>query len=63
MRVRIRAAYPNYMKALKDQTDDCIAYSILIGESLVKYGERLAARYGRGAPKITIANFEKGAHL
>jgi hypothetical protein len=26
--------YPNFIKALKLQTDDCIAYSILIGQSI-----------------------------
>jgi hypothetical protein len=49
--------YPNLIKALEAQTDDCIAFSILITESLKKYGDRLAARYGRGAPKISEPEF------
>ena len=55
--------YPNFISALKLQTDDCIAFSILIGQSLVAYGERLTTRYGDGAPKISKASFDKAADL
>jgi hypothetical protein len=55
--------YPNFIRALKLQTDDCIAFGILIGQSLVSYGERLATRYGDSAPKISKANFDKAADL
>jgi hypothetical protein len=55
--------YPAYMRALKAYTDDCIGFSLLIGESLVSYGERLTARYGNGAPKISGANFDKAGDL
>lgn len=55
--------YPSFINALKNQTDDCIAYSILVGQSLISYGERLAARYGEGAPKISKGSFEKAADL
>lgn len=55
--------YPRFISALKTQTDDCIAFSILIGQSLVDYGDRLAARYGDGAPKISKANYKKAADL
>jgi hypothetical protein len=55
--------YPNFIKALKLQTDDCIAYSILIGQSLASYGKRLTVRYGDSAPRITEANFVKAADL
>lgn len=60
---RIDDRYPNFISALKLQTDDCIAYSLLLGQSLVKYAERLAARYGDGAPEIPRANFEKASEL
>jgi len=50
---RIDNRYPNFISALKLQTDDCIAFSILIGQSLVSYGERLTTRYGDGAPIIS----------
>jgi hypothetical protein len=55
--------YPNFIKALKLQTDDCIAYSILIGQSLASYAKRLTVRYGDSAPRITEANFDKAADL
>jgi hypothetical protein len=55
--------YPNFISALNLQTDDCIAYSLLLGQSLVKYAERLAARYGDGAPEIPRANFDKASEL
>ncbi|MGO9007032.1 MAG: hypothetical protein ACLQIQ_14105 [Beijerinckiaceae bacterium] len=55
--------YPKFINALKLQTDDCIAFSILIGQSLVSYGERLMTRYGEGAPKISRANFDKAGDL
>ncbi len=60
---RIDDRYPNFINALDRQTDDCIAFSILVSQSLVSYGERLATRYGDGAPKIAKANFEKAADL
>jgi hypothetical protein len=60
---RIDDRYPNFINALKLQTDDCIAYSILIGQSLVSYGERLTTRYGDNGPRITKANFDKAADL
>ncbi|HEY4276331.1 MAG TPA: hypothetical protein VGM68_12655 [Rhizomicrobium sp.] len=55
--------YPNFMKAIGLQTDDCIAFSLLIAESLQKYGARLAAKYGEGAPKISAPNFSKAKDL
>src|ERR1700677_950935 len=45
--------YPKYIEALEYQTDDCIAFSILLGQSLSAYGERLAKQYGEGAPIIS----------
>jgi hypothetical protein len=55
--------YPNFIKALGGQTDDCIAFSILIAESLKRYGNRLAAQYGRGAPKISEPDFGRAGDL
>jgi hypothetical protein len=60
---RVDVRYPNFIRELELQTDDCIAFSILIGQSLVTYGERLAARYGDGAPKISKPNYDKAADL
>jgi hypothetical protein len=55
--------YPGYIRGLNLQTDDCIAFSILVGQSLISYGERLAKRYGNGAPKIPKPSFDKAAEL
>jgi hypothetical protein len=55
--------YASFIKALNWQTDDCIAFSILIGRSLISYGERLVKRYGDEAPKISIANYDKAGGL
>lgn len=45
--------YPRLIEALGVQTDDCIAFSIMVANALQKNGERLAAKYGRGAPRVT----------
>jgi hypothetical protein len=50
-------------EALEQQTDDCIAFGILLGQSLSAYGERLAKRYGEGAPKISSQGLDKGDDL
>ncbi|MDD2859437.1 MAG: hypothetical protein PHT60_14765 [Acidiphilium sp.] len=55
--------YPNLIQALSEQTDDCIAFSILVSEALQKYGERLAAQYGRGAPRIAAPQFDQAGDL
>ena len=60
---RVDDRYPTLMKAIGMRTDDCIAFSILLTESLKKYGERLAAQYGRGAPKIARPGFDKAGDL
>ena len=60
---RIDDRYPNFINALKHQTDDCIAFSILLGQSLVSYGERLTTRYGDGAPRISKASYDNAADL
>jgi hypothetical protein len=60
---RVDDRYPNFMKAIKSYTDDCIAFSILLAESLKKYGDRLAAQYGRDAPKIAKPDFGKAGDL
>jgi hypothetical protein len=60
---RVDDRYPNFISALKLQTDDCIAYGILLAQSLVSYGERLATRYGDGAPTISKVSFDKAADL
>ncbi len=60
---RVDDRYPRYIEALEYQTDDCIAFSILLGQSLSAYGERLAKRYGEGAPKISSQGLDKGDDL
>jgi hypothetical protein len=60
---RVDDRYPEMMKAIERYTDDCIAFSILIAESLKKYGDRLAAEYGRGAPKIAKPDFGRAGDL
>ncbi len=60
---RVDDRYPNFIQALKAQTDDCIGFSILITQSLQSYGERLAARYGAGAPKISNPQFDIAGDL
>lgn len=55
--------YPNFMKALKTQTDDCIAFSILMIELLRKCGEKLPAQYGRSAPAISAPELRRAGHL
>ncbi len=60
---RIDDRYPTLISALKHETDDCIAFSILIGQSLVSYGERLTTRYGDGAPRISKASYDNAGDL
>lgn len=55
--------YPNFMKAMGPQTDDCIGFSVLLAQSLKAYGERLASRYGGGAPTIAAPNFDMAGDL
>ena len=49
--------YPNFMKAIRTQTDDCIAYAMLIADSLKRYGDRLVDQLGLGAPEISVPDF------
>jgi hypothetical protein len=60
---RVDDRYPKYIQALKVQTDDCIAFSILLGQSLTAYGERVKKSYGEGAPQISIQNLKEGDSL
>ena len=60
---RVDDRYPTLITALKHQTDDCIAFSILLGQSLVSYGERLTTRYGDDAPKISKPRYDNAADL
>jgi hypothetical protein len=55
--------YPKFINALKNQTDDSIAFSILMARSLVSYGEALRKRYGSSAPKIYQVNFDTAAEF
>ncbi len=55
---RVDQRYPNLIAALEGQNDDCIAFSILVAISLVKYCERLAKSFGDSAPKILRAKFD-----
>jgi hypothetical protein len=55
--------YPNFIKAIERQTDDCIAFSIMITESLKRYGDRLAGQYGPGAPTISAPDFGRAGDL
>jgi hypothetical protein len=55
--------YPNLMKAIGIQTDDCIAFSILIAQALKKYGDGLAAQFGQGAPRIAAPEFGMAGDL
>ena len=57
---RVDDRYPKYIEALRNQTDDCIAFSILLGQSLTAYGERLKKRYGEGAPQISMQSLKEG---
>ncbi len=60
---RIDERYPALMSAIAKQTDDCIAFSIMIAQSLNRYGIRKAKELGRGPPKIAAPNFEKAKDL
>ncbi len=51
------------MSALEIHTDDCIGFGILLTESLGRYGERLVAEYGKGAPKISKPDFKMAGDL
>lgn len=55
--------YPRLIEALGVQTDDCIAFSIMVTNALQKNGERLAAQYGRGAPRIATPQFDQAGDL
>jgi hypothetical protein len=55
--------YPSFMRVIGNQTDDCIAFSILIAESLKRYGDRLAKEFGRGTPKIAAPDFSGAGDL
>ena len=60
---RVDASYPNSIKAITLQTDDCIFFSKHLGESLNKYGQGLAKKYGKKAPKVTKIEFTKAYEL
>lgn len=55
--------YPNILKAISEQTDDCIAYAMLITDSLKQYGDRLADQLGPGAPEISVPDFAMAGNL
>jgi hypothetical protein len=60
---RIDERYPSLMDAMELRTDDCIAFSMLIAQSLKSYGDRLAKQYGEGAPKISAPDFSMAGDL
>lgn len=51
--------FPEMIKALGNQTDDCIGFSLILVETLQKYGKKLAEEFGRGAPKIAEPAFHE----
>ncbi len=53
--------YNSYMDALKSQTDDCIAFPIIISQSLKAYGKELRKRYGSDAPEIVSGSFQQSS--
>jgi hypothetical protein len=53
----VDSSYPDCIGAIATHTDDCIFFSKLIGEDLVKHGEKLAKQFGRNAPKIVKSDF------
>jgi hypothetical protein len=55
--------YPNLIDAISKQTDDCIAFSILLARALIKHGKRLGAKYGADAPRIAEPNLSKAGDL
>ena len=53
--------YQSYMVAMKEKTDDCIMFPIIISKSLKIYGQELRKRYGNDAPEIISGDFQKNA--
>ena len=51
--------YPDSVRAISAQTDDCIFFSKLLGEDLFEHGEELAKTFGRKSPKIQKIDFQK----
>jgi hypothetical protein len=49
--------YSDYIAALKLQVDDCIAFSVMLGQLLTNYGRIISQNYGHGAPKTHELRF------
>lgn len=55
--------YPHSVEAIATHTDDCIFFSKLILEDLVRHGEKLRPKMGSDAPKIHQPDFSKAIAL
>lgn len=55
--------YPKLMKAIEYYNDDCIGFSVMLVNVLKEHGEKMAAEYGKNAPKIGNPNFEMAGDL
>lgn len=51
--------YTNYMQGMSALTDDCIAFSMLLGQALSKYGEARRSEAGRDAPHLATIDWKK----
>ena len=55
----INTVYPDSVKGIHSQTDDCIYFSHLLIADLVIHGEKLRQKFGKKAPIINKPHFEK----
>lgn len=60
---RIDDRYPRLMEAIESYNDSCIGFSVVLVNVLKEHGEKMAAEYGKNAPKIGKPNFEMAGDL
>jgi hypothetical protein len=62
-RGRVDDRYPALMEAIEFHTDSCIGLSVLFVDVLRQHREKMAAEYGKGAPKISKPDFKMAGDL
>ncbi|EKM99504.1 hypothetical protein [Acidocella sp. MX-AZ02] len=60
---RVDDRYPNLMDAIERYNDSCIGFSVQLVNVLREHGEKMAAEYGKDAPKISKPDFKMAGDL
>jgi gas vesicle protein len=55
--------YPNFVKGLQDQADDCIIFGKALAERLSSHAQTVSREYGHGAPKPAVVDFSRPEKL